>query len=63
MTALITRPGAVAREYVEGKRRRHYGPFATLAVLVGLAALAVNVADFERSMVPFLVKPLGPVIA
>ena len=45
--ALITRPGVVAREYVEGKRRRHYGPFATLAVLVGLAALAVNLSGFH----------------
>lgn len=40
--ALLTRPGAVAREYVDGKRRRHYGPFATLVVLVGLTALAIN---------------------
>lgn len=45
--ALLTRPGGVAREYVEGKRRRHYGPFATLAVLVGVTALAVNVSGFQ----------------
>jgi len=45
--ALLTRPGGVAREYVEGKRRRHYGPFATLAVLVGLTALAINVSGFQ----------------
>ena len=45
--ALLTRPGGVAREYVEGKRRRHYGPFATLAVLVGVTALAVNLSGFQ----------------
>ncbi|MDR3451886.1 MAG: DUF3667 domain-containing protein [Rhodoferax sp.] len=45
--ALLTRPGHVAREYVEGRRRRHYGPFATLAVLVGLTALAVNWSGFQ----------------
>jgi hypothetical protein len=45
--ALLTRPGSVAREYVEGKRRRHYGPFATLAVLVGVTALAVNLSGFQ----------------
>jgi hypothetical protein len=45
--ALLTRPGSVAREYVEGKRRRHYGPFATLVVLVGVTALAVNVSGFQ----------------
>ena len=45
--ALLTQPGIVAREYVEGKRRRHYGPFATLAVLVGLTALAINLSGFQ----------------
>src|SRR5664279_2335606 len=45
--SLLTRPGSVAREYVEGKRRRHYGPFATLVVLVGVTTLAVNVSGFQ----------------
>ena len=45
--ALLLRPGRVAREYVDGKRRRHYGPFATLAVLVGVTALAVNLTGFH----------------
>jgi hypothetical protein len=46
-SALLTRPGSVAREYVEGKRRRHYGPFATLAVIVGVTALTVNLSGFQ----------------
>lgn len=45
--ALLTRPGGIAREYVEGRRRRYYGPFATLAVLVGLAALALKLSGFQ----------------
>jgi len=45
--ALLLRPGVVAREYVDGRRRRHYGPFATLAVLVGLAALAFQLSGFQ----------------
>ena len=45
--ALLTRPGATAREYVEGKRRRHYGPFATLAVLVGVPALVINTSRIQ----------------
>ena len=45
--ALLTRPGVVAREYIEGRRRRYYGPFATLAVLVGLAALALKLSGFQ----------------
>lgn len=45
--ALLRRPGEVAREYVQGRRRRYYGPFATLVVVVGLAALAVNATGFH----------------
>lgn len=45
--ALLVRPGVVAREYVQGRRRRHYGPFATLVVLVGATALAVNLSGLR----------------
>jgi len=45
--ALLTRPGSIARDYVEGRRRRYYGPFATLVVLVGLAALVLRVLGFQ----------------
>lgn len=45
--ALLLRPGAVARDYVQGRRRRHYGPFATLVVIVGLTTLAVNGAGLN----------------
>jgi hypothetical protein len=45
--ALLTRPGGVAREYVDGKRRRYFGPFATLAVLVGVTALVVNLSGYR----------------
>lgn len=56
--ALLTRPGGVAREYVEGKRRRHYGPFATLAVVVGVTALAINLTGFQVLAHDWL--PSGP---
>jgi len=45
--ALLARPGIVAREYIEGKRRRYYGPFATLTVLVGATALAINLTGYQ----------------
>jgi hypothetical protein len=45
--ALLTRPGVVAREYVEGRRRRYYGPFGTLATVIGLTALVLQVAGFR----------------
>lgn len=45
--ALLMRPGEVARDHVDGRRRRHYGPFATLAVMVGLAALVLNATGYQ----------------
>jgi len=45
--ALLTRPGSIARDYVEGRRRRYYGPFATLVVLVGFAALVLRLLGFQ----------------
>lgn len=45
--ALLVRPGGIAREYVEGRRRRHYGPFATLVVLAGVQALVLSVSGFR----------------
>jgi hypothetical protein len=45
--ALVTRPGGVARDYVHGKRRRYYGPFATLAVLVGATTVAINLLGYQ----------------
>lgn len=44
---LLLRPGTIAREYVQGRRRRYYGPFATLAVLVGVTALVFNLSGFQ----------------
>jgi hypothetical protein len=34
---LFIRPGYVAREYVDGKRKRYFGPFAFLVIVVGLS--------------------------
>jgi len=45
--SLLVEPGVIAREYVQGKRRRHYGPFATLVVLVGVTALVINLSGFQ----------------
>jgi hypothetical protein len=38
--ALLVRPGYVARDYVEGKRKRFLGPYAFLSLIVGLASAA-----------------------
>jgi hypothetical protein len=45
--ALLTRPGKVARDYVEGRRKRHFGPFAFLIITVGLASAVILVSGVE----------------
>jgi len=44
---LFVRPGHVAREYVEGKRKKYFGPFAFLVITVGLASLVVALTGIE----------------
>jgi hypothetical protein len=45
--ALITRPGEVARDYVQGRRKRHFGPFAFLIITVGLASAVILISGVE----------------
>jgi Protein of unknown function (DUF3667) len=45
--ALITRPGLVAREYVDGMRRRYFGPLASLVIVVGVTSLLISVTGFQ----------------
>jgi hypothetical protein len=44
---LVLRPGGVALDYVSGKRRRYFGPFAFLVVVVALATALVAVTGFS----------------
>jgi hypothetical protein len=44
---LIVRPGTVARDYVQGKRKRYFGPFAFLFVVVAAASAAVALTGFR----------------
>lgn len=39
--ALLTRPGQVAREYVQGARKRYFNPFTFMVVCIGLNVLLV----------------------
>lgn len=45
--ALLTRPGHVARDYVAGRRKRHFGPFAFLVITVGLASAVILISGVE----------------
>lgn len=44
---LLLRPGIVALDYVSGKRRQHFGPFAFLVVVVALATALVALTGFS----------------
>ena len=43
---LAVRPGTVAREYVDGRRKTYFGPFAFLVIVVGLTSALVAVSGF-----------------
>jgi hypothetical protein len=43
---LAVRPGRVAREYVQGRRRKYFNPFTFVLVVVGVASLAMAAAGF-----------------
>lgn len=43
---LLLRPGAVARDFIEGRRRRYFGPFAFLVVCVAAAAAMIALSGF-----------------
>ena len=45
--ALLTRPGEVAREYVQGRRKSYFGPFAFLVIMVGLASAVILLTGIE----------------
>lgn len=47
VTALLVKPGRVARDYVEGRRKRWFGPFAFLVISVGLASFMSYVVGVE----------------
>jgi hypothetical protein len=44
--ALALRPGRVALDYVSGRRKRYFGPFAFLIVTVALASAVITVTEF-----------------
>lgn len=44
---LVTRPGQVAREYTEGKRKRHFGPFAFLIISVSIASAVLLITGVD----------------
>lgn len=44
---LVTRPGHVAREYIAGQRKRHFGPWAFLLITVSLASAVILISGVQ----------------
>src|SRR6202021_3347348 len=44
---LLIRPGVVARDYVSGKRKRYFGPFAFLVVTVAFTSAVIAISGFQ----------------
>jgi hypothetical protein len=45
--SLLVSPGSVAKDYISGRRKRHFGPFAFLVITVGLASAVVALSGFR----------------
>ncbi len=59
---VLVRPGRVARDFIEGRRKRYFGPLAWLVVLSGLFSAEVAVTGlyaFTPSYRPAFLDPLG----
>jgi hypothetical protein len=58
---LAIRPGTVAREYIQGKRKKYFNPFSFLIIVVGITLLANSVfkpyemgeAEYKRTTEQF----------
>lgn len=50
MKALVTRPGYVAQEYLEGKRKKYFNPLSFLVIAAAIWALVVLKTGYFESM-------------
>ena len=44
---LLLHPGRVTREYLDGRRKKHFGPLAFLIISMGLASFIILVTDVQ----------------
>jgi hypothetical protein len=44
---LALRPGKIAREYVDGRRKKHFGPLAFLVLTVGIASFMIAITGVQ----------------
>jgi hypothetical protein len=55
---LLKRPGRVARDYVDGKRKRYFGPFAFLVVVVGIASATLHMSAQKSFVIASIGSPM-----
>jgi hypothetical protein len=48
--ALLWKPGVVAREYLEGKRKKYFNPFTFLVITTALSALASYNSGYYKAL-------------
>jgi len=47
LKGLLLRPGRLARDYVEGRRKRYFGPFGFLVVTAGIATFFIAITGAQ----------------
>ncbi len=47
---LFTRPGVMVKSYIDGKRAKHFRPFAYVMIMTAISALLVNLLDWGKEM-------------
>jgi hypothetical protein len=47
LKGLLLRPGHLARDYIEGRRKRYFGPFGFVVIMTGLATFFVAIFHAE----------------
>ena len=48
--ALLTRPGHVAREYLDGKRKKYFNPLSFLVITAAISAFAIYQTGYFKAM-------------
>jgi hypothetical protein len=56
---LAYKPGQVAREYVQGKRRKYFNPFTFALVIIGVASLVLAASGFVNFNRGVPANPVG----
>jgi len=48
--SLITRPGHIAREYIDGKRKTYFNPLSFLVITAAISAYVIHAAGYYEAM-------------